>query len=86
MFAIMHLWRSEDPRVPEFVFRFGDTQQKATRASLPITNYWLAAMATSALLYSNSFPNNFFAWDGLVHSAQTCTAWQLKFVPLHSIM
>ena len=70
--------------MPEFINRFDDAKKKATRASLPITDDWLAAMAISAIISANSFPNDRFAWDGLVLSAQTCTAWQLKLVPLHS--
>ena len=72
--------------MPEFINRFYDTQKKATRASLPITDDWLADMATSALLSVNYFPNDRPAWDGLFPTAQTWTAWQLKFVPLHSAM
>ena len=72
--------------MPEFINRFDDAQKKATRASLPITDDWLAAMATSALLSSNYFPNDHPDWNGLVPSAQTWTAWQLKLVPLHIAM
>ena len=72
--------------MPEFINRFDDAQKKATRYSLPITDNWLAAMSTLALLSDNSFPNDFPAWDSLVPSAQTRTAWQLKFIPLHSAM
>ena len=70
--------------MPEFINRFNDAKKKATRASLPITEDWLAAMATSALLSANYFPNNRPAWDGTIPSAQKWTAWHLKFGPLHS--
>ena len=43
-------------------------------------------MSTSALLLANLFPNDRPSWDGLVSSSQTWTAWELKFVPLHSSM
>ena len=86
MFSTMHLWWAEDPRLPEFINRFNDAQKKATRASLPITDNWLASVATSALLSEKSFPNDHPYWDGLVPSAQTWTAWKLKFFPLHSAM
>ena len=86
MFATMHLWWAEDPPVPKFINRFDDAQKKFTRTSLPIANNYLADMATSALLSSNSFPNDFPACDGLVPSVQTWTAWKIKFVPLHSSM
>ena len=58
MFATMHLWWAEDPRVPGFINIFDDAQKKATRASLPITDDWLAATATSALLSENSIPKD----------------------------
>ena len=48
MFSIV-----QDPRVPEFINRFYNSQKKATRAYLPITNDWMDAMATSALLLEN---------------------------------
>ena len=86
MFANMHLWWAEYPRVPEFVDRFYDAQKKATRASLPITDDWIAAMATSALLSANLFPKERPSWDGLVPSSQTWAAWKLKFVPLRIAM
>ena len=86
MFAAMHLWWAEDPCVPEFINIFNDAQKKSTRASLPITDYWLSAMSTSALLSAKSFPNDRPSWDGIVPSAHTWMAWKLKFVPLHSTM
>ena len=85
-FATMHLWWAEDPCVPKCINIFDDAQKKTTRTSLPIIDYWLASMATSALLSENSFPNDRLDWDGLFPSAQTWTAWKLKFVPLRSAM
>ena len=82
-FATMHLWWAEYPRVPEFINIFNDSQNKATLASLPITNDYLTFMATSALLSVNSFPNDCPDWYGLEPSAQSWTAWKLKFIPLH---
>ena len=72
--------------MPEFINCFKDSQKKDTRAYLPITDYWLAAMATSALLSATSLPTDLPAWYGLVPSAQTWTACQLKSIPLHSTM
>ena len=84
MFSTMHIWWSEDTCVPKFINIFNDAQKKGTRASLPITDDWLAAMATFALLSKNSFPNDRSSWYGIFPSAQTCTACKLKLVPLHS--
>ena len=81
MFTTMHMWWAEDQRVLKYINRFDDAQKKATSASLPITDEWIAAMATSALLSANSFPNDCPSWDGLVPYAQTWTYWKLKFPP-----
>ena len=81
MFSNVHLLWSEDPCIPEFINRFDDAQKKAIRASLPITDDWLAAMATSSLFSENSFPNDCPAWYSLVPSAQTWTSQKLKFPP-----
>ena len=83
MFATMHLWWEEDTRVLGFINIFDNSQKKSTRASLPITDDWIAAMATSALLSENSFPNDRPSRYCLVPSAQTWTAWKLKFALLH---
>ena len=81
MFSIMQY-----PHVPKFINIFDAAQKKATCAYLPITNDWLDAMATSALIFENYFTNDRPAWDGLVLSAHTWTALKLKFTPLHSAM
>ena len=86
MFATMHLWWAEDLRVPEFIKTFDNAQTKAPSASLQITDNWLTSIATSNILLEKSLPNNSPSWDGLVPSAQTCTAWKIKFVLLHSAM
>ena len=81
MFATMHLWWAEDPCVPKFINMFDGAQKKATSSYLPITDNWLTAMATFALLSANSFPNDRPSWDVLVPSTHTWTAWKLKFLP-----
>ena len=58
MFSIMHLWWAEYPRDPKFINIFNDAQKNSTRASMAITDNFLAAMDTSALLSANSFPND----------------------------
>ena len=67
----MHLWWEEDPCVPEFINIFDDAQKKATCSTLPITDYWLAAMVTSTFLSKNSFPKDHPSQDGIVSSDQT---------------
>ena len=50
-------WNS-NPRVPQFIMTMEESQKKAQRAGLPITNNWLAAFATSSLLLANTFTND----------------------------
>eukprot|EP00804_Cyclotella_cryptica_P016130 CCRYP_004246-RA/>CCRYP_004246-RA protein AED:0.35 eAED:0.35 QI:0/0/0/0.75/1/1/4/0/1339 len=69
-------WWSEDPRVPEYINRLEDAQKKAARANLPITNDWLAAIATMSLLAAGSFPKLRLDWDGLASADKTWPAWK----------
>ena len=73
--AMLHWW-AEDPRVPEYINRLEDAQKKATRASLPITDDWLAAIATMSLLSAGSFPKLRIEWDGLAPASKTWAAWK----------
>ena len=58
-------WWAKDPRIPEYINRLEDAQKKVDWASLPITNAWLAAIATMSLLLAGSFPKLRLDWDGL---------------------
>ena len=49
-------WWAEDPCVPEYINKLKDAQRKSVRASLPISDKWLAAIATGSLLEASSFP------------------------------
>ena len=75
-------WPS-DPRVPQFIMRMDDAGRQAQRAGLPISDAWLAAFTTSALLKANLFPNDRPRWDGQPKTNQTWTAWKAFFEPLH---
>jgi hypothetical protein len=63
LFVDMQAWWEEDPRVPEYINKLEDAQKKAARATLPITNDWLAATATKSLLAAGSFPIQRPVWD-----------------------
>ena len=71
------------PRVPQYVMKLEEAQQKADRAALPISDDWLAAFATSSLLHANSFSTNRPSWDGKAKAEQTWVAWKGYFLPLH---
>ena len=72
-------WWAEDPRVPEYVNRLEEAQRKSVRASLPINNKWLAAIATGSLLAGFSFPKQRPDWDSLPRANKTWTAWKTAF-------
>eukprot|EP00804_Cyclotella_cryptica_P001437 CCRYP_003680-RA/>CCRYP_003680-RA protein AED:0.63 eAED:0.34 QI:0/0/0/1/1/1/2/0/664 len=69
-------WWSENPCVPEYINRLEDAPKKAARANLPITNDWLAAIATMSLLAAGSFPKLRLDWDGLASSDKTWPVWK----------
>ena len=72
-------WWAEDPRVPEYVNRLEEAQRKSIRASLPIDNKWLAAIATGSLLAAGSFPIQRPDWDSPPRANKTWTAWKNRF-------
>ena len=74
---------SADPRVPQYIMRIEEAQNKAARAELPISGAWLAAFATSSLLLANPFPNDNPICNGTAKSDQTWDAWKDCFNSLH---
>ena len=54
------------------------------RASLPIDDKWLAAIATGLLLAAGSFPKQRPDWDSLPRSNKTWAAWKTTF-PTHQL-
>ena len=61
-------WLDEDPRVPEYVNRLKEAQRNSVRASLPIDDKWLAAIATDSLLAAGSFHKQRPNWDSLPYA------------------
>ena len=56
LLSAMLSWWANDPRVPEYVNRLKDAQKNSVRAKLPISDMWLAAIATGSLLAAGSLP------------------------------
>ena len=56
-------WWAKDPRVPEYTNRLEDAQKNSVRATIPIDDKWLAAIATGSLLAAGSFPKQRPDWD-----------------------
>jgi hypothetical protein len=76
LFVDMQAWWEEDPHVPKYINNLEDAQKKAARATLPITNEWLAATATKSLLAAGSFPIQCPVWDARLPATKTWTAWK----------
>ena len=72
----MQSYWQDDPRVPEYINKLEETQKKAVRSGLPITNDWLAATASLSLLTSGSFPKQRSDWDSLAPALKTWPAWK----------
>ena len=72
-------WWAEDPRVPKYSNRLEDAQRNSVRASLPIDDKWLAAIATGLLLSAGSFPKQRPDWDRLPRANKTWVAWKTAF-------
>ena len=49
------------------------------RATLPIDDKWLAAIATGLLLAVGSFPKHCPDWDSLPRANNTWAAWKTTF-------
>ena len=76
----MKKWWKEYPRVPEYFNRIKYRQKKAARASLPIMEKWLTAIATSYILDENSFMTAQDKWDELISAEKTWEKWRNHFV------
>ena len=69
-------WWDEDPHVPEYINCIEDAQKKLVRATLPIDDKWLSAIATGLLLAVGSFPKQCPNWDSLPRANKTWAAWK----------
>ena len=72
-------WWDNDPRVPEYVNRIEDAQKNYVRANLPISDMWLATIATGSLLAAGSFPKQRPNWVSLTCANKTWEAWSTTF-------
>ena len=56
-----------------------DSQKKATRDGLPITDNWLVAIVSSSLLAAGSFQKQRPDWDGLTTTTKDWALWKTTF-------
>jgi hypothetical protein len=68
------------PDIPEYIFILEDTQCKAARACLPITDQTLTDPASTALLAANTFPRTTELWEELDPADKTWAAWKTAYL------
>jgi hypothetical protein len=71
------------PDIPEYIFILEDTQPKAARACLPITDQTLTVLASTALLAANTFPRTTEFWEELDPADKTWAAWKIAYLATH---
>jgi hypothetical protein len=60
-----------------------DSQKKAKRAGMPISDIELVMMALAAVLAAQHFPREVDNWEGLPSSSRTWAAWKMAFCLAH---
>jgi hypothetical protein len=71
------------PDIPKYIFLLEDTQLKAARACLPVTNQTLTVLASPALLAADTFPCTTELWEELDPANKTWTAWKTAYLAAH---
>jgi hypothetical protein len=71
------------PDIPEFIFLLEDTQRKAARACLPVTNQILTVLASTALLAADTFPHTAELWEELNPADKTWASWKTAYFAAH---
>ena len=74
----MDFWK-DNPRALEYINKMEESQKKASRAGLTITDNWLVAIASSSLLAVGSFSKQQLDWDGLNNTTKDWTLWKSTF-------
>ena len=72
-------WWVEYTRVPEFITRYEDAQQKARRSGLLISDAWLVAVVSCSLLADKIFPDERPKFEGLPRRDRTWEKWKSHF-------
>jgi hypothetical protein len=69
--------------IPEYIFLLEDTQRKAARAHLPVTDHTLTILASTALLATDTFPRTTELWEELDPANKTWAAWKTVYLAAH---
>jgi hypothetical protein len=71
------------PDIPKYIFLLEDTQRKAARAHLPVTNQTLTVLASTALLAADTSPCTTEFWEELDLANNTWAAWKTTYLAAH---
>ncbi len=69
--------------IPKYFFLLEDSQRKAARARLPVTDQTLTVLASTALLAANTFPRTTELWEELDPADKTWAAWKTAYLAAH---
>ncbi len=79
----MSLYYKGTPDIHKYIFLLEDTQRKAARACLPVTNQTLTILASTALLAADTFPCTTELWEELDPANKTWAAWKTAYLAAH---
>ncbi len=71
------------PDIPKFIFLLEDTQHKAARACLLVTDQTVTFLASTALLATDTFPCTTEFWEELDPANKTWAAWKTAYLAAH---
>ncbi len=71
------------PDIPKYIILLEDTQHKAARARLPVTDQTLTVLASTALLADDTFPRTTELWEELDPIDKTWAAWKTAYLAVH---
>ncbi len=61
----MSQYHKGTPNIPEYILLLEDTQRKAARTRLPVTDQTLTVLASTPLLAADTFPRTTELWEEL---------------------
>jgi hypothetical protein len=79
----MRLYYADAAGIPEYIIMLEDSQKKAKRANLPISDDVLAAIATKSLMEANTFPDETKDWGKLPLNQKSWAEWKAHYLLAH---
>ena len=79
----MRLYYADAAGIPEYIIMLEDSQKKAKRANLPISDDVLAAIATKSLMEANTFPDETKDWGKRALNLKSWSEWKAHYLLAH---